>query len=111
MVLDFLRLNPQLKRLHVESDSSWIHLNTNLIRSAVDSLLLSIIETLYLDINPYIDNGDFIHMKSVKFFGISFDHLNYLPLHFLPFSFEHLNKFSIHFPKVEFYGYLPEQFF
>ncbi|XP_055306465.1 uncharacterized protein LOC129570773 [Sitodiplosis mosellana] len=115
MVSEFLKLNPQLKELHVSSfalaDS---YLTIDLIRSEVDNL--QNIESLYLDLKPitvHDDIDNIIHMKRVKTFITSLRHYNNeWPTCSLPFSFEKLEKFDVSPPKqIEFLPNFFEDFF
>lgn len=111
MVLNFLQLNPQLRMFRLESQSYFFgKLNTNLVRSAVNSL--QNIEKIVLDIKPItFINSIIIHMKNVREFGIRFDKMYEFPLCFLPFSFEKLEKFMISFPSERNIGVFNREFY
>ncbi|XP_055319988.1 uncharacterized protein LOC129577270 isoform X1 [Sitodiplosis mosellana] len=81
MLQAFIRLNPQLKELQLRSlDFLYSHLNTDLLRNAVECL--QNIESLELDIKPITfltDSDNIIHIKSVKNFAINFHQIYELP--------------------------------
>lgn len=100
MILAFLRLNPQLKSLILEtfSEPTSSTLNIDLIRDAVVNL--QNIEMIGISLHPSNNLGyNLIHMKNVKRFNISFFvlHTNEISESSFPFSFEKLERFCIAF--------------
>lgn len=97
----------------LQKNSRMLNVNMNLFCNPVDSL--QNIEMLWIDVKPitkFVKNVDnFICMKSLKVFSISFNTFFEVPVCFLPFSFENLKAFVEEFPKQEIRNSFVEEFF